>query len=133
MKSRTGSWVPRSNGPLPGCGRSTGRASCYGTSRAIPTRKSRPHWSCRWARSRPISIGPVMNCAATWKGAVSETRPNRRRSEEHTSELQSRLHLVCRLLLEKKKNIIDLQYYSKIYDTSDINTISIESLRTRHD
>src|SRR2546429_6112121 len=27
-----------------------------------------------------------------------------RRSEEHTSELQSRLHLVCRLLLEKKKN-----------------------------
>src|SRR2546422_4028170 len=28
-----------------------------------------------------------------------------RRSEEHTSELQSRLHLVCRLLLEKKKAI----------------------------
>src|SRR2546422_5532980 len=31
----------------------------------------------------------------------------RRRSEEHTSELQSRLHLVCRLLLEKKKNTHD--------------------------
>src|SRR2546422_5970295 len=29
-----------------------------------------------------------------------------RRSEEHTSELQSRLHLVCRLLLEKKKKNI---------------------------
>src|SRR2546422_6350626 len=29
----------------------------------------------------------------------------RQRSEEHTSELQSRLHLVCRLLLEKKKKI----------------------------
>src|SRR2546422_4289081 len=28
------------------------------------------------------------------------------RSEEHTSELQSRLHLVCRLLLEKKKTIV---------------------------
>src|SRR2546422_2672871 len=28
------------------------------------------------------------------------------RSEEHTSELQSRLHLVCRLLLEKKKKIL---------------------------
>src|SRR2546422_4432546 len=28
-----------------------------------------------------------------------------KRSEEHTSELQSRLHLVCRLLLEKKKDI----------------------------
>src|SRR2546422_1827450 len=36
-----------------------------------------------------------------------EERHRRRldhRSEEHTSELQSRLHLVCRLLLEKKKN-----------------------------
>src|SRR2546422_2252373 len=33
------------------------------------------------------------------KAAVDGTR-----SEEHTSELQSRLHLVCRLLLEKKKN-----------------------------
>src|SRR2546422_6824610 len=30
----------------------------------------------------------------------------RKRSEEHTSELQSRLHLVCRLLLEKKKQNI---------------------------
>src|SRR2546422_2296217 len=30
------------------------------------------------------------------------------RSEEHTSELQSRLHLVCRLLLEKKKYSSDL-------------------------
>src|SRR2546429_6615483 len=28
------------------------------------------------------------------------------RSEEHTSELQSRLHLVCRLLLEKKKSLV---------------------------
>src|SRR5687768_17630729 len=31
-----------------------------------------------------------------------------RRSEEHTSELQSRLHLVCRLLLEKKNNIASI-------------------------
>src|SRR2546422_4575389 len=31
------------------------------------------------------------------------------RSEEHTSELQSRLHLVCRLLLGKKKNTHELQ------------------------
>src|SRR2546422_1140516 len=30
-------------------------------------------------------------------------RDSQKRSEEHTSELQSRLHLVCRLLLEKKK------------------------------
>src|SRR5687768_18017028 len=34
-------------------------------------------------------------------GWIRLSTPNR--SEEHTSELQSRLHLVCRLLLEKKK------------------------------
>src|SRR2546429_6650708 len=33
-----------------------------------------------------------------------------KRSEEHTSELQSRLHLVCRLLLEKKKTLIATVY-----------------------
>src|SRR3989449_5027264 len=35
--------------------------------------------------------------------AIPPMRPPKKRSEEHTSELQSRLHLVCRLLLEKKK------------------------------
>src|SRR2546429_3552058 len=35
-------------------------------------------------------------------GAVAVSVASRVRSEEHTSELQSRLHLVCRLLLEKK-------------------------------
>src|SRR5690554_7752374 len=39
----------------------------------------------------------------TSKRGSAET-PKRDRSEEHTSELQSRPHLVCRLLLEKKKN-----------------------------
>src|SRR5687768_18033245 len=37
-----------------------------------------------------------------WFHGAPPTR-ERSRSEEHTSELQSRLHLVCRLLLEKKK------------------------------
>src|SRR5256884_6327210 len=35
-------------------------------------------------------------------------RPRGERSEEHTSELQSRLHLVCRLLLEKKKKFLHI-------------------------
>src|SRR2546422_4597122 len=43
-----------------------------------------------WSR---ISRASTRTCSTT-----------RGRSEEHTSELQSRLHLVCRLLLEKKKN-----------------------------
>src|SRR5690554_7642760 len=52
----------------------------------------------------------VFNCerkAATWFFACfnsnSVPTPRSKRSEEHTSELQSRPHLVCRLLLEKKK------------------------------
>src|SRR2546422_6712368 len=36
----------------------------------------------------------------------------RSRSEEHTSELQSRLHLVCRLLLEKKKKKTSISHYA---------------------
>src|SRR5687768_17764754 len=37
---------------------------------------------------------------------AARPKQSKRRSEEHTSELQSRLHLVCRLLLEKKKKQI---------------------------
>src|SRR5256884_2632265 len=37
------------------------------------------------------------------RAALLRADSDRTRSEEHTSELQSRLHLVCRLLLEKKK------------------------------
>src|SRR3712207_8242789 len=41
----------------------------------------------------------------------------RLRSEEHTSELQSRQYLVCRLLLEKKKKHISMYHFSMIYST----------------
>src|SRR3712207_8558921 len=37
------------------------------------------------------------------------------RSEEHTSELQSRQYLVCRLLLEKKKTSLLLRYYPHLH------------------
>src|SRR4030042_4554216 len=40
----------------------------------------------------------------TIQGTIREALARLTRSEEHTSELQSRLHLVCRLLLEKKHN-----------------------------
>src|SRR5690554_7143347 len=42
------------------------------------------------------------------------TEPPMTRSEEHTSELQSRPHLVCRLLLEKKKNKNNIEIIIKI-------------------
>src|SRR2546422_5324024 len=43
-------------------------------------------------------------------GGFPRATSNTWRSEEHTSELQSRLHLVCRLLLEKKKKIKHLTH-----------------------
>src|SRR5256885_3716575 len=44
----------------------------------------------------------------TWAPEVGESEARRSGSEEHTSELQSPCNLVCRLLLEKKKKIVDL-------------------------
>src|SRR6267143_6858583 len=47
---------------------------------------------------------PISGTAACWWKPSCARRPRcPRRSEEHTSELQSQFHLVCRLLLEKKK------------------------------
>src|SRR2546422_7897319 len=52
------------------------------------------------------NIAGNSNDVATMQPACAEgTTDCWARSEEHTSELQSRLHLVCRLLLEKKKQI----------------------------
>src|SRR2546422_10346441 len=56
--------------------------------------------SCRRFRNASISL-----CDSTAALPLDLPSPGFR-SEEHTSELQSRLHLVCRLLLEKKKNNI---------------------------
>src|SRR5688572_32444930 len=42
----------------------------------------------------------------------NRTSPGRRRSEEHTSELQSQSNLVCRLLLEKKNTTAELAHLS---------------------
>src|SRR2546422_3716038 len=50
--------------------------------------------------SRPRGPGAIADRSRTARSPGTALPP---RSEEHTSELQSRLHLVCRLLLEKKK------------------------------
>src|SRR5439155_7297232 len=44
-------------------------------------------------------------CRQIYQQHTSANNPRRERSEEHTSELQSRGHLVCRLLLEKKNTL----------------------------
>src|SRR2546429_4810957 len=60
---------------------------------------------------------PIPPCTCTPVEAMSTPRSVHHaltRSEEHTSELQSRLHLVCRLLLEKKKRPMHLLYHSYV-------------------
>src|SRR3712207_6874085 len=65
------------------------------------------------AHERPARPGGRDPAAPGGIGRLRGGRPglHRERSEEHTSELQSRQYLVCRLLLEKKKNkqLITLQ------------------------
>src|SRR5689334_24669984 len=62
------------------------------------SRRRRPNAGC--AATRPSSTIPLFpRCR---RPAASHRVAGR--SEEHTSELQSQFHLVCRLLLEKKKN-----------------------------
>src|SRR2546429_6458423 len=88
------------------------RASCRGWSSFRPGNAS--------AVGKQRGLGELTKFLAVHKGfqdillhfqiAVDDAvKPHR--SEEHTSELQSRLHLVCRLLLEKKK----IRPYTAVY------------------
>src|SRR2546421_8649263 len=61
-----------------------------------------PSRSLRLRRSRRHEVAPPQFRGAT-QGRAGVDRRSALRSEEHTSELQSRSDLVCRLLLEKKK------------------------------
>src|SRR5687768_18490040 len=56
-----------------------------------------------YTNALPISLFPIWLHRADSHLGHLDLHGDRDRSEEHTSELQSRLHLVCRLLLEKKK------------------------------
>src|SRR5439155_23397941 len=95
-------WLARNNA------RTCGTFPCWVVRREnwlpVPKREVYPRMASRWP-----------SCAATsliirrfgWPIPTGAGRRWRsRRSEEHTSELQSRGHLVCRLLLEKKKKQI---------------------------
>src|SRR2546429_4807868 len=85
---------------------------------ALPICSRRPGYGLRDQRRRPGSLEGRGSCRFRRGRRVADADDRRRaraelglgnrvtrgwRSEEHTSELQSRLHLVCRLLLEKKK------------------------------
>src|SRR5207244_10954032 len=69
-----------------------------------------PYWKAARRLSRPRSqvrkspkVRKSPRRRTTWTPAHTSPTRSRKRSEEHTSELQSPDHLVCRLLLEKKK------------------------------
>src|SRR2546422_1129192 len=79
---------------------------------STPLFRSAPRWPGAGPRA---TLGPMETTMPADRRSVADRRAAARgdrrgvaalvptRSEEHTSELQSRLHLVCRLLLEKKK------------------------------
>src|SRR2546422_4630878 len=64
---------------------------------------SSPPHGRRLTSTGPMTSGPTRTWSNRWRSSPCWRWS--RRSEEHTSELQSRLHLVCRLLLEKKKTM----------------------------
>src|SRR5690349_23102668 len=80
------------------------------------------------------TASPELAVAAKVKGAS----PTLLRSEEHTSELQSRRDLVCRLLLEKKKKIKRYKHYPGVYgywclrDGSDEDVIKYSCPINKH-
>src|SRR3712207_8309690 len=77
-------------------------------------------------RSTPKMVINALNAGARCFMADFEdsNSPTWRRSEEHTSELQSRQYLVCRLLLEKKQT-------TKSYNDTNYNTELYHQFRTQ--
>src|SRR5947209_16000782 len=91
-------------------------------SHSFPTRRSSDLRALRY--SQPLTSATTSRHPESRGEAKRSRRAPCDRSEEHTSELQSRQYLVCRLLLEKKKNI------SQTYGPN-IGTITVgNSIRT---
>src|SRR5256884_2559081 len=90
------------------------RLSATHANRAVFSRLEKPPGAARLAPAGAKIRAPAAGAdgihprlfdrSAVRDRSVRRKAPPLLRSEEHTSELQSRLHLVCRLLLEKKKN-----------------------------
>src|SRR5690606_39624454 len=76
-----------------GCARARHAARFPARPRPGSTAARRPLIARSWPRQKRTRV----------RGGSTGVRPGSARSEEHTSELQSRENLVCRLLLEKKK------------------------------
>src|SRR5438876_8574842 len=83
------------------CPRRSSSRSSSSSTRLLNSGESGPPWGVpsTLGLANPFSITPAFrNARMSFNSRLMENR-----SEEHTSELQSPVHLVCRLLLEKKK------------------------------
>src|SRR5690348_18198589 len=121
-----GAGSTRSCGTVTVARRSTGRSACS---------KRRPRIRCGFLSSpasspKRLSFIFIVIRGRRWRACWRRGNPDR--SEEHTSELQSPVHLVCRLLLEKKKKKTQNQQttnhtHKHTEDTSHINTHNRQS------
>src|SRR3712207_7537992 len=75
---------------------------------ALPISSGRTSCSSTPGLASPMPVRPTPWRSASRRSGPRPASPATPRSEEHTSELQSRQYLVCRLLLEKKKKIDNL-------------------------
>src|SRR4051794_41630936 len=85
-------------------------------------------------RSSRYFFASSFRCRTISVPRASRAAPRSSRSEEHTSELQSPVHLVCRLLLEKKKpeeQTSELQSPAHIVRRLVLEKINIRVRRTR--
>src|SRR5574337_273571 len=109
-------------------GREATCRAVFGTWGVFPDDARASHFPCvltsftGWNSERCLGIeflsrgNGISGCFAMWKhprGHVWNVVVRPARSEEHTSELQSPLNLVCRLLLEKKKHTLNNNKYLK--------------------
>src|SRR3989449_8303088 len=86
--------------------KSSSGPNCRGFTKMLTATASQASLAARISKRCPSCSAPMVGTSPI----VTPSRWSLRdqvRSEEHTSELQSRLHLVCRLLLEKKKKKIE--------------------------
>src|SRR2546422_8541435 len=89
----------------------------------FPTRRSSD-----LAASEPATAGVNLWVEKTGDPEKRERVAPGVRSEEHTSELQSRLHVVCRLLLEKKKEKRDegAEILRKLHDVASVTCMQLD-------
>src|SRR5439155_18493988 len=101
--------LPPSRPRVAACTQTFHEVTESGTVNSKPAEPSASVLSCGCQNAVSANSLRSSTCGSTTTGAASFLFPSSLRSEEHTSELQSRGHLVCRLLLEKKKY---LAYYA---------------------